>query len=124
MKTVHIYQESAGGSPELASLLMVTEQLPSLVESQVKAISGLKIDKVTVWDSGNGADGKNATANFLSGLVGALPPLHELTKNVAVRLPEFLGSVVDQSGPANAAGNGKSPASAPEDVAPPKPDAS
>ncbi len=114
---------AAGGSPELASLLMVTEQLPSLVESQVKAISGLKIDKVTVWDSGNGANGKNATANFLSGLVGALPPLHELTKNVAVRLPEFLGSVVDQSGSGNT-GSGKSPAPAPEDDAPPKPDAS
>ena len=115
---------AAGGSPELASLLMVTEQLPSLIESQVKAISGLKIDKVTVWDSGNGADGKNATANFLSGLVGALPPLHELTKNVAVRLPEFLGSVEDQSGSANAAGNGKSPTPAPEGDAPRKPDAS
>ena len=86
---------AAGNNPELASLLMVTEQLPGLVESQVKAISNLKIDKVTVWDGGNGADGKNATANFLSGMVGALPPLHELTKNVSVRLPEFLGSMAD-----------------------------
>ncbi len=116
---------SAGGSPELASLLMVTEQLPSLVESQVKAISGLKIDKVTVWDSGNGADGKNATANFLSGLVGALPPLHELTKNVAVRLPEFLGSVEQgNADTTTASGNGKSPTPAPEDDAPPKADES
>ena len=116
---------AAGGSPELASLLMVTEQLPSLIESQVKAISGLKIDKVTVWDSGNGANGKNATANFLSGLVGALPPLHELTKNVAVRLPEFLGSVEDQNGSGSTAGgNGQSPSPAPEDDMPPKADAS
>ena len=89
---------NAAGNPELASLLMVTEQLPNLIESQVKAISGLKIDKVTVWDNGNGADGKNATANFLSGMVGALPPLHELTKNVSVKLPEFLGTVEDESG--------------------------
>jgi flotillin len=91
---------AAGGNPELASLLMVTEQLPSLVESQVRAISNLKIDKVTVWDSGNGSDGKNATANFLSGLVGAIPPLHEITKNVGVKLPEFLGMKEDANGSA------------------------
>jgi flotillin len=88
---------AAGGSPELASLLMVTEQLPGLVESQVKAISNLKIDKITVWDSGKGSDGKNATADFLSGMVGAIPPLHEITKNVSVRLPEFLGEITDDS---------------------------
>jgi len=82
---------AAGGLPELASLLLVTEQLPKLVEEQVKAISNLKIDKVTVWDGGKGADGKTATAEFLSGLVGALPPLHELTKNVGIKLPEILG---------------------------------
>jgi flotillin len=84
---------------------MVTEQLPELVESQVRAISGLKIDKVTVWDNGTGSDGKNATANFLSGMVGALPPLHELTKNVAVRLPEFLGSM-ESGEPSESAPNG------------------
>jgi flotillin len=95
---------AAGGSPELASLLMVTEQLPSLVESQVEAISNLKIDKITVWDGGKGSDGKNATANFLSGMVGAIPPLHEITKNVSVRLPEFLGEVTDDS-----KGNGAPP---------------
>ena len=100
---------------------MVTEQLPSLVESQVKAISGLKIDKVTVWDNGNGADGKNATARFLSGLVGALPPLHELTKNVAVRLPEFLGSVDQEDGNGEAKDVEATPAVTPPTAAPPTP---
>ena len=93
---------AATGSPELASLLLVTEQLPKLVEEQVKAISNLKIDKVTVWDSGSGggkrsADSRTATADFLSGLAASLPPLHELTRNVGVRLPEYLGS--DQAVP-------------------------
>jgi flotillin len=93
---------AASGSPELASLLLVTEQLPKLVEEQVKAISNLKIDKVTVWDSGTGGGGRSkdsrtATADFLSGLASSLPPLHELTRNVGVRLPEYLGS--DQSEP-------------------------
>ena len=63
--------------------------------------SNLKIDSVTVWDSGKGDDGKNDTANFMSGLVGALPPLHQLTKNVGIELPEFLGKLTDD--PAGAA---------------------
>ncbi len=92
---------SAGGAADDATLLLVTEQLPQLIEEQVKAISNLKIDKVTVWDSGKGEGGKNDTANFMSGLVGALPPLHDLTKNVGIELPEFLGKLSDD--PAGAA---------------------
>jgi flotillin len=87
--------EAARGLPELAALLLVTEQLPKLVEEQVKAISNLKIDQVTVWEGGRGGNGagngKTATADFLSGLVGSLPPLHELTRNVGIELPEYLG---------------------------------
>lgn len=76
---------------------MVTEQLPVLVAEQVKAIAGVKIDKVTVWDGGKGADGKTATANFLSGLVGSLPPLQEIAKGAGVDLPGYLGKPDTQS---------------------------
>ena len=93
--------QSSGGAADDATLLLVTEQLPQLIEEQVKAIANLKIDKVTVWDSGKGDGGKNDTANFMSGLVGALPPLHDLTKNVGIELPEFLGKL--SSDPAGAA---------------------
>jgi flotillin len=86
--------QAAGGVPELASLLLVTEQLPNLVAEQVKAISNLKIDSITVWEGGKNADGRTATADFVSGLVGSLPPLHELTRNVGIRLPEYLGEMV------------------------------
>jgi len=86
---------NAAGGAEFASTLLVTEQLPQLVAEQVKAISNLKIDQVTVWDSGGGKDGKNDTANFVSGLVGALPPLHQITKNVGIELPEFLGKLTE-----------------------------
>lgn len=93
--------KAAGGSQD-ATMLLVTEQLPQLVEEQVKAIANLQIDSVTVWDSGKGADGKNDTAGFVSGLVGALPPLHQLTKNVGIELPEFLGKLAeDPSSAAN-----------------------
>ncbi len=79
--------------PEGAQRMLVTELLPQLVREQVQAISNLHIDKITVWDSGKGADGKSSTAGFLSGLAGAVPPLHELAKNVGVELPEYLGKL-------------------------------
>ncbi len=82
---------AAAGSADEAARLMVTEQLPKLVEEQVKAVSNLKIDKVTVWDSGKGENGKTKTADFLSGLIGSVPPLHEIARNAGVELPEFLG---------------------------------
>jgi flotillin len=85
---------AAAGSSDEAARLMVTEQLPKLVEEQVRAVSNLKIDKVTVWDSGKGDNGKTKTADFLSGLVGSVPPLHEIAKNAGVDLPEYLGRAV------------------------------
>ncbi len=86
--------KASGDDAKLASLLLVIEQLPKLVEEQVKAISSLKIDKVTVWDSGSGGkNGKSSTADFVSSLAGVLPPLHEITKNVGIDLPEFLGKI-------------------------------
>ncbi|MEM6885379.1 MAG: SPFH domain-containing protein [Verrucomicrobiota bacterium] len=84
---------AARGNSEHAALLMIAEQMPALVAEQVKAISNLKIDKVTVWDNGKGANGKGGTADFVSSLVGSLPPLHELTKNVGVELPGYLGKM-------------------------------
>ncbi len=87
--------KACGGNAEQAALMLVTEQLPDLVAEQVKAISNLKIDSVTVWEGGKGADGKGSTADFVSGLVGALPPLHDLTKNVGIKMPDYLGSVIE-----------------------------
>ncbi|WP_419855194.1 flotillin family protein [Candidatus Poriferisodalis sp.] len=84
---------SGGAAPE-AALLLVAEQLPNLVAEQVKAISNLQIDKITVWDSGGGPNGENGTtANFISSLIGALPPLHEVASQAGIRLPEFLGEL-------------------------------
>lgn len=79
--------------PAGAQNMLVTELLPQLVREQVQAIANLKIDKITVWDNGGGADGKSSTANFLSGLAGAVPPLHEIAQNVGIQLPEYLGKL-------------------------------
>jgi flotillin len=85
---------SVGDDKGLAPTLLLVEQLPGLVEQQVKAIQNLKIDKVTVWDGGAGKEGgANATSNFLSGLIKSLPPVHELAKQTGIELPEFLGEI-------------------------------
>jgi flotillin len=83
--------EVTSSNPDLAINLLLTEQLPRIVEEQVKALANIKVDKITVWDSGAGADGKNSTASFLSGLAGSLPPIHELARNAGIELPQVLG---------------------------------
>jgi flotillin len=58
---------------------------------QAEAIKNIKIDKVTVWDGGsNGADGKSATAGFLSGLYKSVPPLQDMFDMAGMQLPEYL----------------------------------
>ena len=89
--------EAAANNPQVAPTLLLIEQLPLLVAEQVKAIQNLKIDKITVWDSGrsgSSVEGKGgSTSDFLSGLIGALPPVHELAQQAGVQLPGYLGSV-------------------------------
>jgi len=78
--------------PDIAPTLLLIEKMPELVAEQVKAVQNLKIDKVTVWDSGNSnGTGKAGTAGFLSSLIGALPPIHELAQQAGVELPGYLG---------------------------------
>jgi len=81
----------AAGTAEDAVKLIVADKLEALMRVQVEAIKNIKIDKVTVWDSGNGADGKSSTANFLSGMMKAVPPLNEVFKQAGMDLPKFLG---------------------------------
>jgi flotillin len=86
--------EAAGKDPAVGPTLLLIEQLPKLVEQQVKAVQNLKIDKITVWDQGtNPGTGRNATADFVSGLVGSLPKLHELAQQAGIQLPAALGKV-------------------------------
>jgi flotillin len=83
--------QAAGGDATKAYTLLLLEKLPELVKTQVEAIKGINIDKVTVWDNGGGADGKGSTANFLSGLMKSVPPLSELFEQAGMNLPEYLG---------------------------------
>ncbi len=85
--------EACATRPDIAPTLLLIEQLPALVAEQVKAISNLKIDKITVWDQGTNGDGRNATSDFLSGIVGALPRMHELAKQAGIDLPKAFGKL-------------------------------
>ncbi len=82
---------AAGGDATGAARLMITDKLEQLMRVQVDAIKNIKIDKVTVWDGGNSADGKTSTANFLSGMMRSVPPLTELFNMAGMEIPEFLG---------------------------------
>ena len=82
--------QAAGGDATKAYTLLLLEKLPELVKTQVEAIKGINIDKVTVWDNGGGAEGKTSTANFLAGLMKSVPPLSELFEQVGMALPEYL----------------------------------
>ncbi|MDY3783556.1 MAG: SPFH domain-containing protein [Candidatus Cryptobacteroides sp.] len=81
---------AAGGDPAQAITMLITDKLPELVKTQVEAVKGINIDKVTVWDSGKDASGKTATANFVSGLMGSIPPLQDLFKMAGMSLPDYL----------------------------------
>ena len=84
--------QAAGGDATKAYTLLLLEKLPDLVKTQVEAIKGINIDKVTVWDgAGGNADGKTSTANFVSGLMKAVPPLADLFEQAGMSLPEYLG---------------------------------
>jgi flotillin len=37
-----------------------------------------------------------ATANFLSGLIKSLPPLHDVAGMAGIELPEYLGKIVTE----------------------------
>lgn len=76
----------------LVPTLLLVEKMPELIEQQVKAIQNLKIDKITVWDSSSQGGQGTTTANFLKGLIGSVPALHDLAKQVGVELPSYLGS--------------------------------
>ena len=83
---------AAGGDANKAYMLLLLEKLPELVRTQVEAIKGINIDKVTVWDNGGqSADSKGSTANFVSGLLKSVPPLSDLFEQAGMNLPEYLG---------------------------------
>ena len=92
--------QAAGGDAQQAITMLITDKLPELVRTQVEAVKGINIDKVTVWDGGKSENGKTATANFVSGMMQSIPPLEDLFKMAGLSLPSYLkGADVQQDAP-------------------------
>jgi flotillin len=88
--------DAAGGDPSKAFQLLLIEKLPELVRTQVEAVKNIKIDKITVWDSGNNTDsGNSTTANFVSGMMKTVPPLNDLFNMAGLNLPSYLKGAND-----------------------------
>ena len=85
--------KSCENDAKSAATLLMIEKIEELVTMQVEAIKNLKIDKITVWDSGNGDSGGAATSNFVSSLVKSLPPLHDIAEMAGLELPKYLGEM-------------------------------
>lgn len=94
--------ESTGGDAQAAATLLLIEKMEELVKLQVEAISNMKIDKVTVWDSG--ANGQSSTANFVSSLIKTIPPLQDVAGMVGVELPDYLGKMKETPAAEDGAG--------------------
>lgn len=82
--------KAAGDDSKNAVLLLIADKLPELVKTQAEAIKNIKIDKVTVWEGGNGKDGKTSTSNFISGLYQSVPPLKDMFNMAGMQLPNYL----------------------------------
>ncbi len=93
-----------------AARMLIIEKLEEIVAMQTEAIKNIKIDKVTVWEGGNAKDGKTSTANFLSGMMQSLPPLHDVAGMAGIDLPGYLGKV-NENPPKKDAEKEKKPAS-------------
>ena len=90
--------EACRGADAAGKLLLI-EKLQEIVALQTEAIRNIRIDKVTVWDTGAGSGGKTGTADFLSGLVKSIPPLQDVAKMAGVELPDYLGRVKESEKP-------------------------
>jgi flotillin len=90
--------EACGEDAKSAATMLLVEKLEEIVKLQVEAIKNIKIDKITVWDSGNTENGKgSSTSNFISQFTKSLPALHDIASLAGLELPEYLGKVSKDS---------------------------
>lgn len=89
--------EACGDDAKSASTMLLIEKLEEIVKLQAEAIKNIKIDKITVWDSGNSsgdpAKGGSSTSNFISQFVKSLPALHDVASMAGLEMPQYLGKV-------------------------------
>ncbi len=79
--------DACGGEASLTAALLLIEKLTEVSQIQAEAVKNLPIEKIVVWDGGNGGGLSNLGSRFMS----VLPPMHDLAKMVGLELPEYLG---------------------------------
>ena len=75
---------SAGGNASEAVVVLVADQLPAMIDSQMKGISNLKIDKVIVWGGGERRRTKGGISHLLKDLITGLPPVTDLARAAGI----------------------------------------
>ena len=78
--------EAAGGDPQSAIGYLMIDKLTELAKIQTSAIKDLGIDKVIVYDNGNG----QGVSNFVQGLYGMMPQLNDFLSQSGMSLPKAL----------------------------------
>ncbi len=78
--------QAAGGDPQSAIGYLMIDKLTELAQIQTSAIRDMEIDKVVVYDSGNG----QGVGNFVKGLYGMVPQLNDFLEQSGMSLPEAL----------------------------------
>ncbi len=89
--------EAAGGNPAMANGYLMLDKIEPIIKEQVKALENLKIDKLTIWDSGNssGKDGQGLISGLARDIMGTIPQMQDLAKQAGIQLPTVFGSMVD-----------------------------
>lgn len=85
---------SACESAQQVAALLLIEKLTDVAGIQAQAIQDLPIEKIVVWDGGGNSGGLSGLGGRI---MGALPPMHELAKQVGLDLPDFLGKVAKEA---------------------------
>ncbi|SEQ54171.1 flotillin family protein [Neolewinella agarilytica] len=78
--------KAAGGDAQSAIGFLMVDKLTELAKIQTDAIKDVEIDKVVVYDNGNG----QGVGNFVQGLYGMVPQLNDFLSQSGMSLPAGL----------------------------------
>lgn len=78
--------QAANGDAQSAIGFLMIDKLTELAKIQTDAIKDVEIDKVVVYDNGNG----QGVGNFVQGLYGMVPQLNDFLNQSGMNLPQAL----------------------------------
>ena len=100
--------KAAGGDAQSAIGFLMVDKLTELAKIQTDAIKDVEIDKVVVYDNGNG----QGVGNFVQGLYGMVPQLNDFLSQSGMSLPAGLVKQGEAAAAPPKATNGQSTAPA------------